>query len=243
MAWKNVKILTDVNIVGFILVMVAGWVDTVGVKLFLYERVSFMTGRAAQIGEWLARSEYKKLAIIAIIVIAFITGAGISTRVTRKWGLTGGLIFTGLLLFLSAFSVYTEHARFVSVAIPLAMGSQNATTSLTAINRTTHLTGPATDIGIKLSMGDWSGAIFWILRWIAFPLGAFMGYEFIEIAIEHKNLNTSLALIIPSIVIISTGILQKKVFDIPLLETIVAKEKEKNKNKNKINKNKNCPKT
>ena len=219
--------------------MVAGWVDTVGVKIFLHERVSFMTGRAAQIGEWLARSEYKKLTIIAIIVIAFIAGAGISTRVTRKWGLTGGLIFTGSLLFLSAFLVYTEHVRFVSVAIPLAMGSQNAATSLTAINRTTHLTGPATDIGIKLSMGDWSGAIFWILRWIAFPIGAFMGYEFIEIAIEHEHLNTALALIIPSIVIILTGILQKKIFDIPLLETII----DKNKEKKKINNSKNCPKT
>ena len=231
MTWKNIKIVTDNNIVGFILVMVAGWVDTVGLKIFLHERVSFMSGRAAQIGEWLASNEYKKLTVIAAIVIAFIAGAGISTRITRKWGLTGGLNFTGLVLFLSAFLVYTDHVRFVSIAIPLAMGSQNAATTLTAINRTTHLTGPATDIGIKLSLGDWSGAIFWMLRWIAFPIGAFLGHEFIEIAIEHEHLNTSLALIIPSIVIILTGLIQKKVFDIPLLETMVIG----NKTKQKIN--------
>ncbi len=232
MTWKNIKIVTDINIVGFILVMIAGWVDTVGLRLFLHERVSFMTGRAAQIGEWLARSEYKKLTLIAIIVIAFIAGAGTSTKVTRKWGLTGGLTFTGVLLFLSAFLVYTEHVHFVSIAIPFAMGSQNAATSLTAINRTTHLTGPATDIGIKLSMGDWSGAIFWILRWIAFPIGAFLGYEFTEIAIKHDHLDTSLALIIPSILIILVGVIQKKMFDIPLLETIVAKKKIKKEIKN-----------
>ena len=228
-ARKKLKILTDVNILGFILVMIAGWVDTVGVKIFLHERVSFMTGRAAQIGEWLARSEYKKLSIIAIIVIAFIAGAGISTRITKKWGLTGGLSFTGLLLFLSALMVYTEHVRFVPIAIPFAMGSQNAATSLTAINRTTHLTGPATDIGIRLSMGDWNGAMFWILRWIAFPIGSFMGYEFIEIAIEHDHLHPALSLIIPSIIIILTGVIQKKVFDIPLLEKLECKEHKKEK--------------
>lgn len=229
MVQKKKRILTDVNILGFILVMIAGWVDTVGLKIFLHERVSFMTGRAAQIGEWLARSEYKKLTVIALIVTAFITGAGISTKITKKWGLTGGLNFTGLLLFLSALLVYTQHVRFVSIAIPLAMGSQNAATSLTEINRTTHLTGPATDIGIRLASRDWSGAMFWILRWIAFPVGAFMGYEFIEIAIEHEHLHPALSLIIPSIIIILTALVQRKVFNIQLLETLGCSKKEKEK--------------
>ena len=39
----NIKILTPVNLVGFILVMMAGWTDTVGIYLFwmkdpLYDR-------------------------------------------------------------------------------------------------------------------------------------------------------------------------------------------------------------
>lgn len=214
----KVEVLTSVNIVGFILVMMAGWVDTAGVKFFLNERVSFMTGRAAQMGEWLAEGEFEQASYIVLIVLMFILGAAISTRITRTWGLTGGLNFVGGLLFFSALPVYIGEVRFVAIAIPLAMGAQNAATSLTPINRTTHLTGPATDIGIKLSSGDINGAVFWILRWMAFPLGAFLSYEFVEMSLRNDNVDTSLSLIIPSIVIVATGLIQKRFVDIQLLE-------------------------
>ncbi len=214
----KVRVLTSVNIVGFILVMMAGWVDTAGVKFFLNERVSFMTGRAAQIGEWLAAGEFEQFFYLLLIVLMFILGAGISTKITRKWGLTGGLTFVGALLFFSALPVYIGEVRFVAIAIPLAMGAQNAATSLTPINRTTHLTGPATDIGIRLSSGDINGAVFWILRWLAFPLGAFLSYEFVEMSFKNDNIDTSLSLIIPSIVIVATGLIQRRYADIQLLE-------------------------
>lgn len=212
------RVFTSVNVVGFILVMMAGWVDTAGVKFFLDERVSFMTGRAAEIGEWIAEGEFERFSFMILIVFMFILGAGISTRITKRWGLTGGLTFVGGLLFFSALPVYVGEVRFVAIAIPLAMGAQNAATSLTPINRTTHLTGPATDIGIKLSNGDIRGAVFWILRWIAFPLGAFLSYGFVEMTIRNDNIDTSLSLIIPAIVILAIGFIQKRFVDIPLLE-------------------------
>lgn len=214
----KVEILTGVNVVGFILVMMAGWVDTAGVKVFLNERVSFMTGRAAQLGEWLAEGELEKFSYIVLIVLMFILGSAVSTKITRRWGLVGGLTFTAGLLFFAALPVYIGQVRFVAIAIPLAMGAQNAATSLTEINRTTHLTGPATDIGIRLSDGDINGAIFWILRWIAFPLGAFMSYEFVEVTINNDNINTSLSLIIPAVIIILTALIQKRFVDIKLLK-------------------------
>ncbi len=213
-----IKILTPVNIVGFILVMMAGWINTAGVKLFLNERVSFMTGRAAELGELIAEGDIRGFRFIIIIVIIFIIGATISARITRKWGLVGGLTFSGTLLIIAAFCIYEGDMNFIAIAIPMAMGGQNAATSLTPINRTTHLTGPATDIGVHLSSGNWNDIIFWLLRWIAFPLGAFVGFDFIEKFTIHDHIDRSLVLIIPAIVIILTGIVQKMTVDIPLLE-------------------------
>lgn len=218
---STLKILTPVNIVGFILVMMAGWINTVGLKLFLNERVSFMTGRASELGELIALGEIRKFWFIMIIVVVFILGATISAKITRKWGLIGGLSFSGMILMIAAFGIYERDINFIYISIPMAMGGQNAATSLTPINRTTHLTGPATDIGVHLSSRNWNGVIFWLLRWLAFPLGAFIGFEFIDKFAIQNDINRSLTLIIPSIIIILTGIIQKITVDIPLLENII----------------------
>lgn len=215
---STIKILTPVNIVGFILVMMAGWINTAGLRLFLNERVSFMTGRASELGELIATGEIRGFWFIMIIVVIFIVGATISAKITRKWGLIGGLTFSGMILIIAAVGIYEGDMNFIAIAIPMAMGGQNAATSLTPINRTTHLTGPATDIGVHLSSGNWDGLIFWLLRWIAFPLGAFIGFKFIEKFTIHDHIDRSLTLIIPSIIIILTGIVQKMTIDIPLLE-------------------------
>ncbi|WP_315120408.1 YoaK family protein [uncultured Clostridium sp.] len=215
---SRIKILTPVNIVGFILVVMAGWIDTVGLQIFANERVSFMTGRAAELGERIAKGDMRGFSFIIIIVIIFIVGATISAKITRKWGLIGGLTFSGVLLMIAAFCTYEGEVHFVEIAIPMAMGGQNAATSLTPINRTTHLTGPATDIGVYLSSGNWNGIIFWLLRWIGFPIGSFIGFKVIGKSITQNHINRALTLIIPAIIIISTGIVQKMTVDIPLLE-------------------------
>ncbi|GEM_PF-2391974 len=218
---STIKILTPVNIVGFILVMMAGWINTVGLKLFLNERVSFMTGRAAELGELIAIGNIKEFWFVMFIVVGFILGAAISAKITRKWGLIGGLSFSGMILMIAAFGIYERDINFISLAIPMAMGGQNGATSLTPINRTTHLTGPATDIGINLSSSNWNNIVFWLLRLISFPIGSFIGLEFIEKFIVQNHIDRSLTLIIPSIIIISTGIIQKITVDIPLLENII----------------------
>ncbi|GAA0727233.1 hypothetical protein GCM10008905_24590 [Clostridium malenominatum] len=223
---STIKILTPVNIVGFILVMMAGWIDTAGLELFLNERVSFMTGRAAELGESIARGDIREFSFVIIIVVIFIIGATISAKITRKWGLIGGLTFSGMLLIIAALCIYEGDMYFVEIAIPMAMGGQNAATSLTPINRTTHLTGPATDIGVYLSSGDWNGIIFWLLRWIAFPMGAFIGFKFIGKSTTHHHVDRLLVLIIPAIIIILTGIIQKITVDIPLLEDEIKYDEE-----------------
>lgn len=224
---STVTILTPVNVVGFILVMMAGWIDTASLKLFLNERVSFMTGRAAELGELIAKGNIKSFYFIIAIVVIFIIGAAISCKITKKWGLIGGLTFSGIVLILAGLYIYEGDTRFAAIAIPMAMGAQNAATSLTPIKRTTHLTGPATDIGVHLSSGNWNGVIFWLLRWIAFPLGAFLGFQFIEKFTTQDYIDNSMALIVPAIIIILTAIIQKITVDIPLLEDETSPDEDK----------------
>lgn len=106
---------------------------------------------------------------------------------------------------------------FDTIIISMAMGEQNAATSLTKINRTTHLTGPATDIGIHIASRNWRKAIFWILRWISFPIGAMLGFIFVELH-NSKSISLSVTLLLPAVIILSLSAMQKTKLSIPLLE-------------------------
>ncbi len=216
---SNIKILTPVNLVGFILVMMAGWTDTVGIYLFLDERSSFMTGRAAKLGEYIFNGEMQGVKAVLLVVISFIIGACISTLITRRVGLIGGLFFTGILLIITVFSTFKVGINIALITIPMAMGGQNAATSLTDINRTTHLTGPTTDIGINMAKGNWNLVVFWVLRWVGFSIGVVMAFNLIHI-FKSKMINFSHTLLIPATIIILTGIIQKIIFDIPLSENV-----------------------
>lgn len=211
------KVLTPINIIGFVLTMLAGWVDTVGLCIFLNNRASFMTGRAAELGKYIYIGDIQEIKIVLLIIISFILGACISTLVTKKIGLTGGLTFTGLLIIITAiFSIFQRWINIALITIPMSMGGQNAATSLTVINRTTHLTGPVTDIGINMACGNWNLVVFWVLRWIGFSLGVIAAYELIHI-FKTKTSYLPYLLLIPGCIIILIAILQKIKFHIPLI--------------------------
>lgn len=206
-----------INIVGFILTTMAGWVDTIGVLLLVNERSSSMTGRGHILGYWIYSLNLEMFLTVALIIISFITGACISTRISRKKGLIGGLILTGIFLLLGSAPFSLDHLVFSTIFLPLAMGSQNAATSLTEIKRSTHLTGATTDIGINIAKGNWKVVGFWMCRWVGFPLGSVIGFNLASL-VEKNIINTSATLIGPAIIIIITGIMQNKYLDIPLLE-------------------------
>lgn len=214
---SKLKTSTQLNIVGFILVVMAGWIDTVGVKLFLNESPAFMTGRGLTLGYFAFKLDLQSFLNVVLVIVAFIAGAFISTIITRKAGLTGGLIFTGILLIVASLPICLRETTIDTIIIPMAMGCQNAATSLTGIQRTTHLTGPATDIGINMAKGNWQIVRFWLIRWIGFPLGSIVGFNLVDM-VNQSRINISAILIVPAIIIILTGIIQKKFFDIPLLD-------------------------
>ena len=213
----KMKASTGINIVGFILVVMAGWVDTIGVSLFLNQRSSSMSGRGHILGYWIFKLDFKMAMGIGLIMISFITGACISTLITKKTGLIGGLMFAGLLIIIGSFTFSLQHPVLSKILVPMAMGCQNAATSLTGIKRTTHLTGASTDLGINIAKGNWKVVRFWIWRLIGFPLGSVLGFNLVNLG-NNNVISTSITLIIPAIIIILTAIGQNKFLDIPLID-------------------------
>lgn len=213
----KIKTSAGVSIIGLILVIMAGWIDTVGVRLFLNESPAFMTGRGLTLGYWAFMLDLKAFIGIILVIIAFIIGACISTLITRRLGLTGGLFLTGTIILIASLPICLKDITIDTILVPMAMGCQNAATSLTLINRTTHLTGPATDIGINIAKGNWKIVRFWIFRWIGFPLGSVIGFNLVNL-VNNNLINISATLIIPGLIIILTGVIQKTIFDIPLLD-------------------------
>ncbi|MBU2590799.1 MAG: DUF1275 domain-containing protein [Nitrospinae bacterium] len=211
MAEQKVEVFTGVNIVGFFLIALAGWIDVVGVKWFFKERSAFMTGRASNIGMNFSVGNPSEGWVIIMIVVAFIIGAAIGTKLTKAFGLSGGLTFTAALVIIAAWMLGPDAGRTIlAILIPMAMGCQNASSSATPINRTTHLTGPATDIGTNLALGNWNLFVFWLLRWIGFPLGAYM-------ALTSFTAETApMALGVGGVGVLLVAIIQKVTVDIPL---------------------------
>lgn len=214
--YKN-RASIGVHVVGFILSMTAGWIDAIGVKLFLNDNSAFMTGRGLSLGYWMFMWDLKAFAGIGLVVIAFILGAYLSTKISAKIGLMGSLFFTGILIIIASLPVFLKDSTVYTMLIPMAMGCQNAASSLTSINRTTHLTGPATDIGINIAQRNWPMVIFWALRWTAFLIGSVIGFNLVSM-VNNKLMNISISLIIPAAIIMITGIAQRLFLNIPHLK-------------------------
>lgn len=221
---SKVQILTPVNIVGFILITMAGWIDIIGLRVFFGERSAFMTGRASALGASIIEQDTAKIMVVLVAVLSFIAGAVIGTKQTKKHGLTRGLLTTAALLLLAGLlmaidggkgTIVTGALGITAVLIPASMGCMNASTSLTSISRTTHLTGPTTDIGMSIANEDWNMAVFWILRWLGFLVGAMLGLVFMDLALGQSH-PALLAFLIPSITIALTAIIQEKTVNIPL---------------------------
>lgn len=206
-----------ISITGFILTTMAGWIDTIGVKLILDQRSASMTGRGHILGYWAYKLEFKMFISIVLIILAFIMGAFLSTIIARKVGLIGSLSLTGILIIIGSLPFVFQHLILGTIFLPMGMGCQNAGTSLTEIKRTTHLTGASTDIGINMAKGNWKVVRFWLYRWVGFPLGSFIGFNLANQA--NKNIiSISITLIIPAIIIILTGVMQDKYLNIPILD-------------------------
>lgn len=146
-----------VEIGAFILALVAGFVNAVGLLSFEHQSVSHLSGTATLLGTSLLSENLQSVIHLLGILLSFLIGSiiagfllhGSTLRLGRHYD-TALFLETVLLLitlwFLSNGSFY---GHFFASA---ACGLQNAlaTTYSGAVIRTTHVTGIFTDLGIML---------------------------------------------------------------------------------------------
>ncbi len=144
----------------FVLALIAGCVNAIGLLGFEHQSVSHLSGTATLVGTQLLSSSPTILFHLLGILISFIIGAtlsgallsGSSVKLGRHYDTL--LIVEGLLLIAAIY--FLQASSFVGhYMASAACGLQNAlaTTYSGAIVRTTHVTGIFTDLGIML--GSW----------------------------------------------------------------------------------------
>lgn len=140
-----------------LLACVGGMVNVIGYLGFEHQAVSHLTGTTSLLGAALAHSDWKAVAHLWGVLIAFCAGAMISgmiiqdstLRLGRRYGAV--LALESLLLF-AAVPLFWREQIFGALLAAMACGLQNAmvTTYSGAVVRTTHLSGMFTDLGIGL---------------------------------------------------------------------------------------------
>ncbi|WP_158967858.1 YoaK family protein [Paraglaciecola sp. L3A3] len=141
----------------FILALVAGLVNAIGLLGFKHQSISHLSGTATLVGTGFLNSSFIDVLHLALVLFSFLIGSMISGYFLSSGSLKLGRNYSGLLYLEGAFlfiSVYflskdSAHGHYFASA---ACGLQNAlvTTFSGAVIRTTHVTGIFTDLGIML---------------------------------------------------------------------------------------------
>lgn len=141
----------------FLLTLLAGMVNAIGLLGFSHQAVSHLTGTATLLGQQLASMNISVALHLLLILISFVIGAALSGWLIENTALKLGrhygsaLMLEALLLLLGmcALMVGWSAGHFLASA---ACGLQNglATTFSGAIIRTTHVSGIFTDLGLML---------------------------------------------------------------------------------------------
>lgn len=141
----------------FVLAVVAGFVNSVGLLGFKHQSISHLSGTATLLGTGIINSTLTDVVHLSIVILSFLGGAAISGYFLQGGALKLGRNYSGLLLFeaiLLMLSMYclTKDSYFGHYLASSACGLQNAlvTTYSGAVIRTTHVTGLFTDLGIML---------------------------------------------------------------------------------------------
>ncbi|GDY26948.1 YoaK family protein [Agarivorans sp. Toyoura001] len=139
----------------FVLALVAGLVNAIGLLGFKHQAISHLSGTATLIGTGIVNSTLSDLLHLSLVVVSFLAGSAISGFFLRSGSLKLGRNYSGLLTLEAFFLVASVfllsqdsmHGHYLASA---ACGLQNAlaTTYSGAVIRTTHLTGIFTDLGI-----------------------------------------------------------------------------------------------
>lgn len=154
---KNNRLPRWVGVGAATLACIAGMVNAVGYLGFEHQAVSHMSGTTTMLGIALATADWRAVADLWGVLIAFSLGAMLSgliiqdstLRLGRRYGVA--LSLEAVLLAVSV-PLYLRHPIDGALTSAMACGLQNAmvTTYSGSVVRTTHLTGMFTDLGIGL---------------------------------------------------------------------------------------------
>lgn len=141
----------------FVLALVAGCINAIGVLGFEHQSVSHLSGTATLLGTSVLGQSASVSVHLAGILLAFFLGASVSGYLLHGATLKLGrhydtaLLLESLLIF-GAFFLLAGGSFYGNFAASAACGIQNAmaTKYSGAVIRTTHLTGIFTDLGIML---------------------------------------------------------------------------------------------
>jgi uncharacterized membrane protein YoaK (UPF0700 family) len=141
----------------WVLALIAGMANVVGLLGLQHEAVSHMTGTVSRLGVAIATTDSRLILHLLAVIGSFVTGSAISSvlvrdrvlKVGRRYGIT--LMLESVLLY-AAIPLLSKQMILGACLASCACGLQNAMASLYsgAILRTTHMTGILTDIGIVL---------------------------------------------------------------------------------------------
>lgn len=144
-----------IEVGGFLLAAMAGYVNAVGLLGFSHQAVSHLTGTSTLLGLKLVNGNGIEAVHLLLIIASFVIGAIFSgffiensaLQVGRRYGVA--LMAEGIIL-LAAMICLNDGLKLGHYFASMACGLQNAmaTTFSGAIVRTTHVTGLFTDIGI-----------------------------------------------------------------------------------------------
>ncbi|MGY5452599.1 YoaK family protein [Agarivorans sp. MS3-6] len=197
----------------FLLALIAGFVNAVGLLGFKHQSVSHLSGTATLLGTGAISSSLSDVFHLFGVLLSFLIGAIISGYSLRGGALKLGRNYSGILCLEAAFlcgaSYLLSHDSFYGIYLAsAACGLQNAlaTTYSGAVVRTTHVTGIFTDLGIMLGSAlrgdpfDKRRALLFVLIVLGFIAGGTLGaYGYAHLAF--------LSLFIPAGVCLSLALL------------------------------------
>lgn len=172
----------------FVLALVAGSVNAIGLLGFKHQSISHLSGTATILGTGLVDGTLSSTLHLFGVLLSFLFGAVISGVLLPNGALKLGRHYDTLLVFeacllLISINFLNKGSLYGHYTASLACGLQNALASTYsgAIVRTTHVTGIFTDLGLMLGATlrgkpfDKRKAILFILIITGFIVGGALG--------------------------------------------------------------------
>lgn len=194
----------------FILALVAGFINSIGLLGFSHQSVSHLSGMATIIGTSIANSSFIDALHLFGVLVSFLVGSTISGFFLRGGALRLGRNYSRLLslealFLLGSIFFLTKDSLFGHYLASAACGLQNSlvTTFSGAVVRTTHVTGIFTDLGIMIGATlrgeefDKRKALLFMLIITGFILGGVLGtYSFVSLEFEALFIPATICLLL-----------------------------------------------